>query len=217
MSKSVLNKNGILLTILWSVSLLYVFVSLAFGWFDTYNRFVSDVCWWLTQLSFIGVPLLFAVMKRSMTRISGTVCAWALAALHILYVVGWLFSRFLGIEIFAFMGIFQVLITSLIHSILLVWVIVTLNTTISVKVTTVITVIFTLLSALLSVLLQYIWIHGTGYGSTVYRALQIMMGVDIYLYALAVIVALIFAIISINKRQTLSIITNRPLSPNSKS
>lgn len=211
MAKSILNKNGVLLTILWSVTMVWTIFNLSFGWFSWYDMTLFCAGEELTQLTFVVIPLIFAFSAARFTNHSGKIAAILLALMHLLFGVSYILSLKLGINIFGFLGNFSNLVTGIIDYGMFIWLILALNTTTGVKVTGIITQIPLFLSSIVITVWQ-ILASGSNYMDyELNNILNILIVICNYLYLITVIIALIFAIVSINKRQVQPKIPYRPV------
>lgn len=211
MAKSILNKNGVLLTILWSVTVVWTILNLSFGWFSWYDMTLFCAGEELTQLTFVVIPLIFAFAAARFTSRSGKIAAILLALMHLLFGVSYILSLKLGINIFGFLGNFSNIVTGIIDYGMFIWMILALNTTTAVKVTGIITQIPLFLSSIVITVWQ-ILASGSNYMDyELNNILNILIVICNYLYLITVIIALIFAIVSINKRQVQPKIPYRPV------
>lgn len=205
MGKSALNKNGISLTILWGVTVAWILFYLSIGWFNCYDNTGYTIGYELEQLTFVVIPLIFVFSAGRFTDSSGKIAAIILAVMHMLYAFSYIIASKLGINIFSFLGNLTNIVMGIIDYGLFIWMILALKTTTAVKVTGIITQIPLFLASILFTVWQFL---NTGYNLIDYELsnlLSLFAKVFDYIYLITVIIALIFAIVSINKRQVMKI------------
>lgn len=205
MGKSVLNKNGISLTILWSVTIVWILFYLSIGWFKWYDNTGYTIGYELEQLTFVVIPLVFVFAAGRFANSSGKIAAIILALMYLLYAFNYIIASKQGINIFSFLGNLSDIVIGIIDNGLFIWMILALNTTTAVKVTGIITQIPLFLSSILFTVWKFL---STGYNYIDYELstlLGLFANILDYIYLITVIIALIFAIVSINKRQAMKI------------
>lgn len=205
MGNSALNRNGISLTILWGVTVVWIFFYLSIGWFNWYDNTGYTIGYELEQLTFVVIPLTLVFSAGRFTNSSGKIAAIILAVMHLLYAISYIIASKLGINIFSFLGNLTNIVTGIIDYGLFIWMLLSLNTTTAVKVTGIITQIPLFLASILFTVWQ---ILGYGYNHIDYKLsnlLSLFANILDYIYLITVIIALIFAIVSINKRQAMRI------------